>query len=164
MNRELFLMWWGLGLMALLAAACGPLGRSGGSYESNGERIYFSGTSANGRISYSGGDSGGGMMGRDQLACADCHGADGSGGPHVMHMTAMDAPDIRWSTLAEAEHGGHDDGEAEMEHPPYDEETFKRAVTRGLDPGGAPLDSAMPRWRMPDTDLDDLIAFLKTLN
>ena len=158
MNRKLFLLWAGLGL---LVAACGPLGRDGRRYASNGERIYFTGTSANGRLRYSGGDFGG-MMGGGQLACADCHGPDGRGGQHVMHMTAMDGPDIRWSALTEAEHGDHGD-EEEMEHPPYDEETFERAVTRGLDPGGDALDPAMPRWRTSEQDLDDLIAYLKTL-
>jgi cytochrome c553 len=153
----------GLTLLALVLAACGPLGRGAGHYASNGERIYFTGTSANGRISYRGGNLGGGMMGVGQLACADCHGSDGRGGQHLMHMTMMDAPDIRWSTLTEAEHGDHSDKE-EIEHPPYDEETFKRAVTQLLDPGGNPLDPAMPRWRMSDQDLDDLMAYLKTLD
>ena len=61
MNRKK--VWLGLALLALAVAACGPLGRSVGRYASNGERIYFTGTSANGRINYSGGDLGGGMMG-----------------------------------------------------------------------------------------------------
>jgi mono/diheme cytochrome c family protein len=84
-----------------------------------------------------------------------------------MHMTVMDVSDIRWSALTEEDHDGdgdHGDGGGEMEHPPYDEETFKRAVTRGLDPGGDSLDPAMPRWRMSDQDLGDLIAYLKTLD
>jgi cytochrome c oxidase subunit II len=96
------------------------------------------------------------------LACADCHGPDGRGGQHVMHMTVMDAPDIRWSTLSQAGHGEHGDAD-EMDHPPYDEAAFKQAVTQGLNPGGARLDRAMPRWRMSAQDLDDLLAYLKTL-
>lgn len=169
MNRY----WLGGGfvLLALVVTACNPLGWGRSAldrYASNGERIYFTGASANGRISYSGGVSGGmmggrGMMGGGQLACADCHGPDGRGGQHLMHMTVMDAPDIRWSTLTEAEHGDHDDGD-EMEHPPYDEESFKRAVTQGLEPDGGRLNRDMPRWRMSERDLDDLIAFLKTLD
>lgn len=160
------MVWLGLTLLTLVVAACSPWGLGGGRYASNGERIYFSGTSANGRISSSGGDVGGGMIGGQgmmggQLACADCHGPDGRGGPHVMHMTSMDAPDIRWSALTEAEHGAE---EGEMEHPPFNEETFKRAVTQGLDPGGTPLAPAMPRWRVSDEDLDDLIVFLRGLD
>ena len=170
-------LWLGLALFALALTACGPLGwsvgRGGfptGRYASNGERIYFTGTSAKGRVSYSGGDFGGMTLaparsagvGGGRLACADCHGPDGRGGRHTMHMTVMDAPDIRWSALTEEDHDG--DGGDEMEHPPYDEETIKRAVTQGLDPGGDPLDPAMPRWRMSEQDLGDLIAYLKTLD
>ncbi len=150
-----------LASLALAVTACGPIGWGGsvsGRYASNGERIYFTGTSANGRISYSGGGFGGGMMGGGRLACADCHGPDGRGGRHVMHMTVMNAPDIRWSTLTEAEHGGEG-----MDHPPYDVETFKRAVTQGVEPDGNRLDPAMPRWRMSDQDLNDLIEYLKSL-
>ena len=160
------LVWLALALLALLLIACGPLnplGLATGQYATNGERIYLAGTSANGRISYAGGNLGGGMMGGGRLACASCHGTNGRGGPHIMHMSAMDAPDIRWSTLTEAEHGGHGEPE-EMEHPPYDEDSFKQAVTEGLNPGGERLDSDMPRWRMSDRDLDDLISYLKTLD
>jgi len=152
-----------LALLALAVAACGPVGLGGGGYASNGERIYMTGTSANGSIRYSGGNVSSGMMGGQRLACASCHGSDGRGGPHVMHMSAMDAPDIRWSTLTEAEHGEGDHDEGGMEHPPYDEGTFKRAVTQGLNPGGEPLSTDMPRWQMSDSDLNDLIAFLQTL-
>ena len=158
-------LWSSLILLALVVAACSPLGLGG--YGSNGERIYRTGTSANGRISYTGGNLGGGMMGGGRLACASCHGPDGRGGPHVMHMTNMDAPDIRWSTLTGADHGDEGEGDheaGEMDHPPYDAETFKRAVTQGLNPGGEPLDAGMPRWQMSDQDLNDLIDFLQTLN
>ena len=159
---------------ALLLSACigfgagGQYPATGGNYRTNGERIYYSGTSANNRISYTGGSfggmMGGGMM-RGRLACADCHGNDARGGGHFMGMTVMDAPDIRWSTLAGEDHGEPGDHEeGAMEHPPYDEETFKQAVTRGLDPGGEPLDSAMPRWRMSDQDINDLIEFLKEMS
>ena len=49
------------------------------------------------------------------------------------------------------------------EHRPYTEALLKRAITQGLDSSGAPLDPAMPRWRMGEQDLNDLIAYLKTL-
>ena len=105
------------------------------------------------------------MGGSGRLACADCHGKDARGGVHQMGMTQMDAPDIRWAALTEEEHGAdgdHNEGGG-MDHPPYDEATFKQAVTQGVDPAGDPLDSDMPRWRMSDQDIQDLIAFLKSM-
>lgn len=157
----------GLGLVLALSA-CGSFPRSIGSgsaafrdYESNGERIYFTGTSERGgRIRQCGGPSFGGMM-MGRLTCASCHGADGAGGQHWMHMQSMDAPDIRWSTLASGEHGDH--GEHGEGEEPYDDASFKRAVRDGLTPGGETLSSDMPRWDMGDADLEDLLAFLKTL-
>ena len=50
-----------------------------------------------------------------------------------------------------------------MEHPRYDEESFKQAVTQGIDPGGDALDPLMPRWQMSDQELNDLITYLKRL-
>ena len=172
-------LWWGLALLVLGVTGCNPLPAgmdgyaTGGDYSSNGERIYFTGTSANDRITYTWtgpggmgpgggmmGGQGGGMMGGQggmmgQLACVTCHGADGRGRQNVMN-SGVDAPDIRWVALTTAE--------PDMDHPPYTEETFKRAVTQGVDPGNNPLDPMMPRWQMSDQDLNDLIAFLKTLH
>ena len=177
------LSWMTFTLTILLLVDCGPVvwdtagGRvsSGRNFSSNGERIYLTGTSANGLIGYSG-SSFGGMMGRrdamgGRLACVDCHGPDGRGGEYLMHMAVIDAPDIRWSTLTEAGHGEHGDEEEdhteegeEMEHPLFTEETFKRAVTKGVEPDGDPLDEAMPRWNMSDQDLEDLITYLKQIS
>jgi mono/diheme cytochrome c family protein len=88
------------------------------------------------------------MMPGGRLACASCHGPDGSGGVHSMGMMqTMDAKDIRWSTLL---------GE-------FDAEKFRLAVTEGQDPDGTQLSRDMPRWNIGNDDLADLIAFLKTL-
>ncbi len=157
----------GLGLVLALSA-CGSLPRSlatgwlpVGGFESNGERIYFTGTSDRGdRIRPSGGPYFGGMM-TGPLTCASCHGSGGTGGEHYMHMRLMDAPDIRWSTLASGEHGDHEEhGEGET---PYDEPSFNRTVREGVTPGGETLSGEMPRWEMSDADLEDLIGFLKIL-
>lgn len=81
-----------------------------GTSEGNGEQIYFSAVSERtGRIGYRGGPPGGGMMtGSWGLACVSCHGADGRGGAHVMHMLSIDAPDIHWWTLAAEMGEGHE--------------------------------------------------------
>ena len=95
------------------------------------------------------------MMG-SYLTCASCHGPTAQGGRHTMHMTVMDAPDIRYVELAEEmeEHGG--EGE-------YDLITFKKAVIDGEHPDGDSLDRDMPRWKMSENDLADLFAFLQSL-
>jgi mono/diheme cytochrome c family protein len=121
----------------------------------NGRQIYFTATGQRGTPITS--DIGMGMMRGGMMACATCHGADGRGGQVQMMMRVFEAPDIRYQTLISAEHG------EEMEHEPYTDETIKQAITQGVEPDGEPLDWPMPRWSMSDQDLEDLLAFLKTL-
>jgi mono/diheme cytochrome c family protein len=136
-----------------------------GSFASNGERIYFTATDTSGQvISYSGGPSMGMMMGGGRLACVSCHGPGGRGGTHMMHMQSMKAPDVRWSALVGMHEEGHESGEShEHSHQGYDLETFRRAVVKGEHPDGDKLDRDMPRWDMNETDLRDLMNYLKAL-
>jgi cytochrome c oxidase subunit II len=127
-------------------------------FGSNGERIYFTGTSETGPA-VSSEMPGMHRMPAGRMACADCHGADGRGGTVRMMMSSFDAPDIRYPTLTEEDHG-----DAHGEHPPYTDEDIKRAITEGVDPAGEPLEWMMPRWTMTDGQLEDLINFLKTLD
>ena len=153
-------------LLAACASPFGPTQQRGlawapGSFDSNGERIYFTSTNDRGeRIPYRGGPDVGMMMMGDIYTCASCHGPDGRGGLHVMHMQTMDAPDVRWSALA-----AHEEGEEEHqdEHEGYDLETFRLAVVEGQHPDGEPLKDDMPRWDMDDQDLADLAEFLQSL-
>lgn len=136
----------------------------GGNFASNGERIYFTATNDNDqRIPYTSGSNFGGMMmgTGTNLACASCHGSDGRGSIHTMHMDVMDAPDIRYTALSsEGEEHGDDHGD---EHGGYDLDAFRQAVVEGQHPDGDQLSKDMPRWRMSDNDLIDLFEFLKTL-
>ena len=77
-----------------------------------------------------------------------------------MMMQVIEVPDIRYETLTSEAHGEHSEGE----HEPYDEAAIKRAITEGVAPDGEKLDWPMPRWSMSDQDLDDLVAFLRTLD
>jgi len=137
---------------------------------SNGERIYFTAVSERtGRLDYRGGPPGGGMMmGSWGLACVSCHGGDGRGGVHVMHMLPMEAPDIRWSTLA-AEMDESPDGQSlpQAEHGEamacYDLAAFRLAVVEGKHPDGLALSPNMPRWDVDEEDLADLAEFLRSL-
>lgn len=134
-------------------------GNRGTNFESNGERIYFTGTNEQGEfISYTGKPASGSMMG-DILSCVSCHGPDGRGGQHMMHMLWMDASDVRYKTLAaeDGEHAGEGHGEE------YDLENLRKAVVLGLHSDGDVLRQDMPRWQINDEDLNDLFDFLKTL-
>lgn len=126
-------------------------------FETNGERIYFTGRNEEGqRIGYEGGATSGLMM-AGGLSCASCHGGNAEGGRHRMHMLVMDAPDIRWSTLVGEAEDGH--GESST----YDLATFRQAVVVGEHSGGEPLSDLMPRWRLNDRELAALAEYLQSL-
>jgi hypothetical protein len=144
----------------------GPEWFGNSSFTSNGEQIYFTAINDQGqRIRYTGGPNFRGMMmgAGAYLACASCHGADGRGGIHTMHMEVMDAPDIRFSALSSEgdEHAG-DESHGD-EHAGYDLDAFRLAVVEGKHPDGEALNRDMPRWRISDEDLADLFEYLKTL-
>ena len=137
-----------------------PIGPLLEDFETNGERIYFTGTSRTGPP-ITATMPGMHRMGAGSMACVNCHGEDGRGGRVTMMMTTVEVPDIRYSSLIGGE---HQDEHAEEEHPPYTDETIKRAITQGVDPAGEPLSWVMPRWDMSDEQLTDLLDFLKTLD
>ena len=96
------------------------------------------------------------MMMGSYLTCAACHGPVGHGGLHRMHMSEMNAPDIRLPALNALP-------EIQATNKPYDFDVFKLAVIEGKDVAGEALEPDMPRWKMSDADLQDLFAFIKTL-
>lgn len=124
------------------------------TFASNGERIYFTGTSSSVTpLTYTGGNMHLQMMGG---GCATCHGSDRAGG-RVVPEFWIKAPPLTRDALFEdhGEAGGHGD------HTVYDVHTLRRAISRGIDPSGEPLDSVMPRWSMSESDWKDLLAYLK---
>jgi cytochrome c oxidase subunit II len=159
-------------IASLVLAACGMLrpayppmdfSRSPqrGQFSSNGQRIYFTATDQSGRpLSYTGGPGFGGMMMGAYLACADCHGADGRGGVHYIHMQTIDAPPIYYGALVKML---QEESAGTPQPAGYSLEDFRRSVVEGTHPDGDPLDLIMPRWHIGDADLQDLLAFLKTL-
>lgn len=169
--------WIALALGAFFLSACGvtrnpsgfaPAGGKtleGPANAANGERIYFTATSARGtQITYRGPNFGGMMMG-SYLTCAACHGPYAEGGRHTMHMQVMDAPNITYAALSE-DHDEEGGEQADMndEHGEYGLEQFRQAVIEGTHLDGDPLDANMPRWQMSDEDLADLLEFLKLLS
>lgn len=121
-------------------------------FQSSGERIYYTGYNDRGQqIRISGGPMWLYMHGG---SCVDCHGINGRGGIPVMMGTEI-PPDITYEALTS--------GHGEEEHPPYTDETIKIAIKDGIDPASEPLNPTMPRWQMSDSDLNDLLEYLKTL-
>jgi len=126
-------------------------------FTSTGERIYYTGVSARtGPIPTEGGPM---WLQHGPVGCVACHGVHGRGGIPVMMGTAI-PEDIRYEALIKGE---HEKGKEEMKHPPYTDALIKRAITKGIDPAGEPLDWTMPRWQLRDEDVADLLGYLKTL-
>jgi len=124
-------------------------------FETNGERIYFTGTSSSGQDIT---PRGGGMhMQMMTGACVVCHGTDRKGG-RLMHRFWQAVPPVTSAALF----GEHVEGQdAHGDHDAYTTETLGRAITEGIGPDAKPLDLAMPRWAMSPDDLADLIFYLK---
>jgi hypothetical protein len=126
----------------------------------NGARIYFTGASERGTsVTHTGATNvGGGMMGgfNQWLTCASCHGPQGRGGTHVMHMNPMTAPSIGYAALSAMP-------EMKGRQRPYDLDDFRKTVEQGFHPDGEEVKVEMPRWQMSEADLADLFTFLKAL-
>jgi cytochrome c oxidase subunit 2 len=148
--------WMGGGMMGASRGMNADLARNmmtsfaKSEYSSTGEKIYLTSVNENEEIitPVSGMGSYGMMSNMMRpIACANCHGIDGKGGFTFTDGKTVSA-DIRWETLTDEN---------------FDEAKFKKAVTEGLDEKGERLSVWMPRWDITDKDLDELIAYLKTL-
>ncbi len=131
-------------------------------FQSNGERIYFTATSASGLpISLEGGTM---HMEMSAGGCVACHGADRQGG-RLMPQFWKSAPPLTAAALfgehADEDENASGEGDGHGDHDSYTEDTLRRAITDGVDPAGESLDPAMPRWSMSTEDMVDLAAFLK---
>lgn len=150
----------------------GPMGAPGASwreqmraraevrYASNGQRIYFTGIDdAGNQIPFAAGPQWLAMHGG---SCVDCHAEDGRGGISIIPGGGV-SPDIRYGVLTGKERPSVEGG-TEHEHAAYSDDAIKRTITDGIDPDGQALDLTMPRYRMSDKDLNDVIGYLKQLD
>src|SRR3990172_2649412 len=127
-------------------------GYSKDSFSSNGERIYYTGIDSTGRrIGLEGGPMWLNMRGG---SCVNCHGTNGKGGVPVMMGTEI--PEDLTNLYAP-----HSQGDEKM--VPYNDDLLKRAITKGIDANGESLDPTMPRWYLPEKDLNDLVTYIKIL-
>ena len=122
--------------------------------EQRGRQIYQHGTSASGRsITAVIGQGETTELAASAMPCGSCHGPEGKGIPEG----TIEPADIRWQTLTDI-----------LVTPArrrlrYDDALLARALRTGRDAGDQPLSPIMPRYRMPDSDLADLTAYLHRL-
>lgn len=119
--------------------------------EQRGRAIYFGGASPSGRA-ITALVAGSTELPAASLPCGSCHGPDGAG---VAEGTITPA-DIRASVLSQPRLTARI-------RPRYDDAALRRAITRGVDSRGDALSPVMPRYRMHDDDLADLLAYLGRL-
>lgn len=122
--------------------------------EKRGKAFYLRGESASGQEITA-------MVGEidvpaSTVTCAGCHGARGEGRTEG----GVTAGSLTWSFLTKP-YGHVDDGK--RKHPAFTESSFIRTMTSGVDPGGNKLAVAMPTYRLPQTDMANLIAYLKRI-
>jgi mono/diheme cytochrome c family protein len=125
--------------------------------EARGSLIYSSGRGADGRaLQFRLLTAGARPLPANGFACVNCHGADGKGGREGSIVMA----DIRYATLTRPLAAAPPWNRARA---PYTDATLARAITEGIDSSGQQLDASMPRWRLSEAELADLIGYLKRL-
>jgi ABC-type branched-subunit amino acid transport system substrate-binding protein len=149
-------------LFAALAASPQSVWQPSGLAETQ-----LSPAAARGRLIYFSGEDGTGdeitaLLGSEELevpassfACAGCHGESGEGSSEG----GVQPPPINWRAL----NARSVSPLTRRERAAYDSATLARAIKLGIDTSGAPLHAAMPRYRMTESQLSDLVEFLKIL-
>lgn len=141
----------------------GPItgGTGPSAFVSNGERIYFTGSSVSNALINA--NAGSGHMNMHMRGhgsgCVTCHGAEREG-RRLWPQFWIKAPALTVEALfADDAHDDSSDGHGD--HGSYDSNSLRRAITHGIDPAGQQLNVAMPRWNMSPADMNDLIAYLQ---
>ncbi len=147
---------WARGLVALaaLVIAGGPAVADDTSV-ALGRRIFLEGLSENGEPVRALVGAATPLTG-SAVACGNCHGSDGRGRPEG----GVVPPDIRWEELTKPY--GHTRAGGRT-HGPFDERSFARAITEGLDPAGQRIDATMPRFALSAGEIAALANYLKQL-
>ena len=89
--------------------------------------------------------------------CAGCHGTDARG----RSEGGVAAPAIDWHRLTKPWGHAFDDG---RRRKPYDEASFHRAITAGVDASGNALDAAMPRFSISPEQAGALFQWLRHID
>lgn len=91
------------------------------------------------------------------FTCAQCHGERGQG----QREGGIEAPSIRWSDLSKPYNVSTSQ---HRQRPPYTHRALAEALRKGMDPAGQQLDPRMPRYRLSDTEIEALLAYLNVID
>ncbi len=127
-------------LACTFAASLGAAGAAMNSSAANGRAIFQTGRDVAGKQIRA-------MRPPLRPSCAACHGVNGAGGIHVGSAVSAD---LRHAALV-----------THMKHP-YTLALLERAIAKGIDSDGQPLNTVMPRWQMSSTDLHDVSEYVLT--
>jgi ABC-type branched-subunit amino acid transport system substrate-binding protein len=122
--------------------------------ELKGKQIYISGKGENPVFVYLSGPEL--KVPASQFPCIQCHKEKGVGA----REGGVFVPDITNKILTSDHNGEQSTG---RKHPPYSDSTLAQTIVSGLDPAGNELHSAMPRYILEESDLSNLIAYLRVL-
>jgi ABC-type branched-subunit amino acid transport system substrate-binding protein len=123
--------------------------------EKRGREIYLHGNGVAAPMTAFFGADAAGEINASVVPCSSCHGADGRG---VAEGTVAPS-DIRWSVLSKPFVWADGD----RHRPRYDTALLTRAVRGAVGAAGTPLFAVMPRYRIDQRDLDDLLGFMRRL-
>ncbi len=125
--------------------------------ESRGKIIYATGQNSSGRpVFYRLLSAGTNVFPAKGVFCASCHGLDGKGG----RKGDVAAPDITYGGLSRPSTVS---ASSIRQRPPYTDALLARAIIQGLDSSGEQLSPLMPRWMLSESELQDLLTYLKHL-
>jgi len=161
----------GLAMLTLLfaVAACPsfadlPVGGNDDAAEEKaaeaGRRIYLEGLLPSGQI-ISGTVRGDIALTGEQAVCGTCHRRSGLGSMEGQEVVPAVTGDILYQPLRLPT---SKPPLAPMQRPAYTDAALKRAIRDGIGADGQPLSAFMPRYPLSDEALDQLVAYLKTLN
>ncbi len=134
--------------LSLLAAA--TAGSAAGADVDLGRRIFREGRLASGQP-LSAVVAGDVPVSGTQLSCQSCHGRSGLGAGEG-EIRVPPASALLFEPSPQRRRGAYDDA------------SLARALAEGRDPEGRLLDPLMPRYRIPASDLEALVAYLRGLS
>ncbi len=125
-----------------------------------GRRIYQEGLLASGEL-ISGTVQGDISLSGDQVVCGACHRRSGLGSMEGQEVVPAVTGDILFQPLRLPT---SKPPLAPMQRPAHTDESLGKAIRAGIGADGSALNPLMPRYALSDTDLGNLIAYLKSLD